>query len=256
MSSVGMILLLWSFFNYYYYLFSSPCSLSLNSSYDLGLEGLQADKFVLSPWIQAIVDTVDNLLRPEALKSWKDMNSTEQTHAATMLLDTLEEGAFVLAENLIEPAIVKVPAENIRKFLSSNWENHMCTSIIHSLWCWWLFFSFIFFSLREIVLNTVVKIVSHSGSYSLRRASFWKSPHLILFHWRHKKRFESKKKRKKANLPSKADTLLSTWSHSYKSALCSELSYFYSYLFVSMVMVLHLPFLSYTSLIFNLFPAL
>uniref|UniRef100_A0A7N6AYV4 Uncharacterized protein n=1 Tax=Anabas testudineus TaxID=64144 RepID=A0A7N6AYV4_ANATE len=62
---------------------------------------------------KAIVDTVDNLLRPEALKSWKDMNSTERTHAATMLLDTLEEGAFVLAENLIEPAIVKVPAENI-----------------------------------------------------------------------------------------------------------------------------------------------
>lgn len=76
--------------------------------------------FHLSPWIQAIVDTVDNLLRPEALKSWKDMNSTEQTHAATMLLDTLEEGAFVLAENLIEPAIVKVPAENISKFLSNN----------------------------------------------------------------------------------------------------------------------------------------
>ncbi|KAM3604365.1 uncharacterized protein V6R79_010002 [Siganus canaliculatus] len=62
---------------------------------------------------KAIVDTVDNLLRPEALKSWKDMNSTEQSHAATMLLDTLEEGAFVLAENLIEPAIVRVPADNI-----------------------------------------------------------------------------------------------------------------------------------------------
>ncbi|CAB1324736.1 unnamed protein product, partial [Coregonus sp. 'balchen'] len=61
----------------------------------------------------AIVDTVDNLLRPEALKSWHDMNSTEQTHAATMLLDTLEEGAFVLADNLMEPAIVKVPADNI-----------------------------------------------------------------------------------------------------------------------------------------------
>lgn len=59
------------------------------------------------------MDTVDNLLRPEALKSWQDMNSTEQTHAATMLLDTLEEGAFVLADNLMEPAIVKVPAENI-----------------------------------------------------------------------------------------------------------------------------------------------
>lgn len=64
---------------------------------------------------QAIVDTVDNLLRPEALKSWQDMNSTEQTHAATMLLDTLEEGAFVLADNLMEPAIVKVPADNISK---------------------------------------------------------------------------------------------------------------------------------------------
>uniref|UniRef100_A0A3B1JGD7 Si:ch1073-186i23.1 n=1 Tax=Astyanax mexicanus TaxID=7994 RepID=A0A3B1JGD7_ASTMX len=64
-------------------------------------------------YMKAIVDTVDNLLRPEALKSWKDMNSTEQTHAATMLLDTLEEGAFVLADNLIEPAVVKVPADNI-----------------------------------------------------------------------------------------------------------------------------------------------
>ncbi|XP_037830104.1 adhesion G protein-coupled receptor L2 isoform X25 [Kryptolebias marmoratus] len=62
---------------------------------------------------KAIVDTVDNLLRPEALKSWQDMNRTEQTHAATMLLDTLEEGAFVLADNLVEPAIVKVPADNI-----------------------------------------------------------------------------------------------------------------------------------------------
>ncbi|CDQ58667.1 unnamed protein product [Oncorhynchus mykiss] len=62
---------------------------------------------------KAIVDTVDNLLRPEALKSWEDMNSTEQTHAATMLLDTLEEGAFILADNLIEPAVVKVPADNI-----------------------------------------------------------------------------------------------------------------------------------------------
>uniref|UniRef100_A0A672KL90 Adhesion G protein-coupled receptor L2-like n=1 Tax=Sinocyclocheilus grahami TaxID=75366 RepID=A0A672KL90_SINGR len=64
-------------------------------------------------YMKAIVDTVDNLLRPEALKSWEDMNSTEQTHAATMLLDTLEEGAFVLADNLIEPAVVRVPAENI-----------------------------------------------------------------------------------------------------------------------------------------------
>lgn len=92
--------------------FPAQSTLLLTSSCD----GRPKLTFHLSPWIQAIVDTVDNLLRPEALKSWKDMNSTEQTHAATMLLDTLEEGAFVLAENLIEPAIVKVPAENISKF--------------------------------------------------------------------------------------------------------------------------------------------
>ncbi|KAM4640817.1 adhesion G protein-coupled receptor L2 isoform 9-T11 [Discoglossus pictus] len=62
---------------------------------------------------KAIVDTVDNLLRPEALESWKDMNSSEQAHAATMLLDTLEEGAFVLADNLADPTRVTMPTENI-----------------------------------------------------------------------------------------------------------------------------------------------
>ncbi|XP_007480705.1 adhesion G protein-coupled receptor L2 isoform X4 [Monodelphis domestica] len=62
---------------------------------------------------KAIVDTVDNLLRPEALESWKDMNSSEQAHAATMLLDTLEEGAFVLADNLLEATRVSMPTENI-----------------------------------------------------------------------------------------------------------------------------------------------
>ncbi|XP_074858939.1 adhesion G protein-coupled receptor L2 isoform X3 [Carettochelys insculpta] len=62
---------------------------------------------------KAIVDTVDNLLRLEALESWKDMNSSEQAHAATMLLDTLEEGAFVLADNLLEPTRVSMPTENI-----------------------------------------------------------------------------------------------------------------------------------------------
>lgn len=91
--------------------------------------------FHLSPWIQAIVDTVDNLLRPEALKSWKDMNSTEQSHAATMLLDTLEEGAFVLAENLIEPAIVKVPAENISKFYWMKHDTRMSVTICNANVC-------------------------------------------------------------------------------------------------------------------------
>lgn len=67
--------------------------------------------------MQAIVDTVDNLLRPEALESWKDMNSSEQAHAATMLLDTLEEGAFVLADNFVDPTRVSMPTENIGKWI-------------------------------------------------------------------------------------------------------------------------------------------
>ncbi|XP_011476392.1 adhesion G protein-coupled receptor L1 isoform X2 [Oryzias latipes] len=51
-------------------------------------------------YIQAVVQTVDNLLRPEAKQSWQDMNSTEQAHTATMLLDVLEKGAFLLANNM------------------------------------------------------------------------------------------------------------------------------------------------------------
>ncbi|XP_077590256.1 adhesion G protein-coupled receptor L1-like isoform X4 [Stigmatopora nigra] len=51
-------------------------------------------------YIQAVVQTVDNLLRQEALDSWQDMNVTEQAHTATMLLDILEKGAFLLANNM------------------------------------------------------------------------------------------------------------------------------------------------------------
>uniref|UniRef100_A0A4W4HDY8 Adhesion G protein-coupled receptor L2a n=1 Tax=Electrophorus electricus TaxID=8005 RepID=A0A4W4HDY8_ELEEL len=74
---------------------------------------LQKRERTCRAYMKAIVDTVDNLLRPEALKAWRSMNSTEQMHTATMLLDTLEEGAFVLADNLMPPAIVKMPASNI-----------------------------------------------------------------------------------------------------------------------------------------------
>lgn len=50
--------------------------------------------------VQAVVQTVDNLLRAEALESWQDMNNTEQAHTATMLLDVMEKGAFLLANNM------------------------------------------------------------------------------------------------------------------------------------------------------------
>lgn len=56
---------------------------------------------------------MDNLLRPEALESWKDMNATEQVHTATMLLDVLEEGAFLLADNVREPARFLAAKQNV-----------------------------------------------------------------------------------------------------------------------------------------------
>ncbi|XP_068095262.1 adhesion G protein-coupled receptor L2 isoform X9 [Hyperolius riggenbachi] len=74
---------------------------------------LQKREKTCRAYLKAIVDTVDNLLRPDALQSWRDMNSSEQAHAATMLLDTLEEGAFVLADNLADPTRVTMPTENI-----------------------------------------------------------------------------------------------------------------------------------------------
>lgn len=65
-----------------------------------------------------MVETVDNLLRPEALESWKDMNTTEQVHTATMLLDVLEEGAFLLADNVREPARFLAAKQNVGKYCS------------------------------------------------------------------------------------------------------------------------------------------
>ena len=80
------------------------------------LEGLRdrgGSCSVAPPHLQAVVETVDNLLRPEALESWKDMNATEQAHTATMLLDVLEEGAFLLADNVREPARFLAAKQNV-----------------------------------------------------------------------------------------------------------------------------------------------
>lgn len=53
-------------------------------------------------FIQAMVQTADNLLSLKALDSWQDMNMTDQSHTATMLLDVMEKGSFLLANNLYE----------------------------------------------------------------------------------------------------------------------------------------------------------
>ncbi|XP_067886580.1 adhesion G protein-coupled receptor L3 isoform X2 [Heterodontus francisci] len=62
---------------------------------------------------KAMVETVNNLLQPQALDAWKDLMTSDQLRAATMLLDTVEQGAFVLADNLLKTDIVRENTENI-----------------------------------------------------------------------------------------------------------------------------------------------
>ncbi|XP_075459606.1 adhesion G protein-coupled receptor L3 isoform X9 [Ascaphus truei] len=63
---------------------------------------------------KAMVETVNNLLQPQALNAWRDLTTSDQLRAATMLLDTVEEGAFVLADNLLKTDIVRENTDNIQ----------------------------------------------------------------------------------------------------------------------------------------------
>lgn len=83
------------------------------------------------PPMQAVVETVDNLLRPEALESWKDMNTTEQVHTATMLLDVLEEGAFLLADNVREPARFLAAKQNVGEWHRTHGNNWATYTLPH-----------------------------------------------------------------------------------------------------------------------------
>ncbi|XP_062305976.1 adhesion G protein-coupled receptor L3-like [Osmerus eperlanus] len=65
-------------------------------------------------YVQAMVETVNNLLQPQAQAAWRDLSSGEQLRAATMLLDTVEQGAFVLADNLLKTDIVQENTDNIQ----------------------------------------------------------------------------------------------------------------------------------------------
>ncbi|GAA6076426.1 adhesion G protein-coupled receptor L3 isoform X1, partial [Tachysurus ichikawai] len=70
----------------------------------------------------AMVETVNNLLQPQAHSAWRALSAGEQLRAATMLLDTVEQGAFVLADNLLKTDIVQENTNNIRnrrEFLQS-----------------------------------------------------------------------------------------------------------------------------------------
>ncbi|XP_072904457.1 adhesion G protein-coupled receptor L3-like isoform X6 [Hemitrygon akajei] len=77
------------------------------------LNKLQRREQSCRAYVKAMVATVNNLLQPQALDAWKDLMTNDQLRAATMLLDTVEQGAFVLADNLLKTDIVRENTENI-----------------------------------------------------------------------------------------------------------------------------------------------
>lgn len=64
---------------------------------------------------QAMVETVNNLLQPRAQTAWRELSTSEQLHSATLLLDTVETGAFMLADNLLKTDTVQETTDNIRE---------------------------------------------------------------------------------------------------------------------------------------------
>ncbi|XP_060092798.1 adhesion G protein-coupled receptor L3 isoform X5 [Heteronotia binoei] len=78
------------------------------------LNKLQKRERSCRAYVQAMVETVNNLLQPQALNAWRDLPASDQLRAATMLLDTVEESAFVLADNLLKTDIVRESTDNIQ----------------------------------------------------------------------------------------------------------------------------------------------
>uniref|UniRef100_A0A3Q1JJ00 Adhesion G protein-coupled receptor L3 n=1 Tax=Anabas testudineus TaxID=64144 RepID=A0A3Q1JJ00_ANATE len=63
---------------------------------------------------QAMVETVNNLLQPRAEAAWGELPTSEKLHSATLLLDTVETGAFMLADNLLKTDTVQETTDNIQ----------------------------------------------------------------------------------------------------------------------------------------------
>ncbi|XP_010218340.1 PREDICTED: latrophilin-3 [Tinamus guttatus] len=78
------------------------------------LNKLQKRERSCRAYVQAMVETVNNLLQPQALSAWRDLTTSEQQRAATKLLDTVEDSAFVLADNLLKTDIVRENTDNIQ----------------------------------------------------------------------------------------------------------------------------------------------
>lgn len=71
----------------------------------------------VSTAVQAMVETVNNLLQPRAQAAWRELPTSEQLHSATLLLDTVETGAFMLADNLLKTDTVQETTDNIREYI-------------------------------------------------------------------------------------------------------------------------------------------
>lgn len=64
-----------------------------------------------------MVETVNNLLQPRAQAAWRELPTSGQLHSATLLLDTVETGAFMLADNLLKTDTVQETTDNIREYI-------------------------------------------------------------------------------------------------------------------------------------------
>uniref|UniRef100_A0A6Q2WSB4 Adhesion G protein-coupled receptor L3.1 n=1 Tax=Esox lucius TaxID=8010 RepID=A0A6Q2WSB4_ESOLU len=63
---------------------------------------------------KAMVETVNNLLQPRTQVAWRQLPAEEQLRWATMLLDTVEAGAFMLADNLLKTDTIQETTDNIQ----------------------------------------------------------------------------------------------------------------------------------------------
>uniref|UniRef100_UPI0035902019 adhesion G protein-coupled receptor L2-like n=1 Tax=Myxine glutinosa TaxID=7769 RepID=UPI0035902019 len=81
------------------------------ATYSLGK--LQKRDSLCRVYIKAMVETVNNLLQPTSLPSWRDLHVSERSRTATALLDTMQAGAFILADNLLQPDNISIAAENL-----------------------------------------------------------------------------------------------------------------------------------------------
>lgn len=128
---------------------------------------------VFSLLTQAMVETVNNLLQPRAQVAWRELPTSEQQLSATLLLDTVETGAFMLADNLLKTDTIQEVTDNIRKnffFLSSSfefpvgpgncWDAHW-DAFKKGTWLYLIFWSFVVAGCCRLPLQWLSEVMDH-----------------------------------------------------------------------------------------------